>query len=260
MAYSLPVYWEQAIDYLGKADPVMGELIARYTGEGLTTLSNSFHTLARSIVGQQISVKAADAVWRKLEVVVNAVPLTQPSPQGEGLFIVSDSAAGASPLPGERVRVRGITPSRILAMSEVELRACGLSGQKVVYMKAIAVHFEAKGIGHGYFDAMSDEEVIADLVSIKGVGKWTAEMFLIFHLMRPDVFPVDDIGVQKAIERHYHHSVRPPNNGIRTPSFDGVTKKEYYQILTAHAEQWRPYRTVATWYLWRALDPVVVAY
>jgi len=235
--HALPIYWPEATAHLCAHDTVMAGLIARYDGEGLSSHGNAFYTLARSIVGQQISVKAADAVWEKL---------------------------------GNRIQDSGfreMSVESLLAMTDDALRACGLSRQKVTYLQAIAAHFEAKGIGPGYFDAMEDAEVISELVGIKGVGKWTAEMFLIFHLMRPDVFPVDDIGVQKAIQRHY--AMDTPSRARRALASTlkgrgregaGISKKAYYQQLTAHAEQWRPYRTVATWYLWRALDPVVVAY
>lgn len=225
-----PDYWPKAIRHLKKADPTLAAIIAAYKGEQLQLKGDGFKTLARAIVGQQISVKAADAVWGKLGIGI----------QDSGFRELSVEAIGR--------------------MHEDALRACGLSRQKVVYLKAIAAHFERHTIQPGYFDAMSDEEVIKELVSIKGIGKWTAEMFLIFHLMRPDLFPVDDIGVQKAIERHYSPAVTPANAGVWMPSCDGMTKKEYYAALNQHAERWRPYRTVATWYLWRALDPVVVAY
>lgn len=194
----------------------MKGLIARYHGEGLSTRGDAFETLARSIVGQQISVKAADSVWQKLEALAHA-------------------RKGGS-----------MKPKVILGLEEAELRSCGLSRQKIAYLNEISSYFIKNKVNQGYFDRMSDAEVIAGLTTIKGIGKWTAEMFLIFHLMRPDVFPVDDIGLQKAIQRHYSLS----DDG------DKINKKE----LVALSDVWRPWRTVVTWYLWRALDPVPVAY
>jgi len=158
-------------------------------------------------VGQQISLKAADTVWRKLE-------------------------AGVG---GE------VLPDVILEAETATLRACGLSGQKVIYLKELSQFFVSnKRPG---WHRKPDEAVIADLVSIKGIGKWSAEMFLMFHLLRPDVFPVADLGLRKAIERHY-------NRG----------EKMALPALYAIGETWKPYRTVATWYLWRSLDPVPVEY
>lgn len=208
-----PHYWEQAKATLSQADAVLSGIIARYEGEGLTTRGDAFETLARSIVGQQISVKAADSVWQKFE------------------------AACATRKGGK------VTPRQLLAMSEESLRSCGLSRQKITYLGEIALFFDRNKVKSGFFDTMSDAEVIAALTTIKGIGRWTAEMFLIFHLLRPDVFPIDDIGLQKGLLLHYSES-------------DKIDKKE----MVAMSEAWRPWRTVVTWYLWRALDPVPVAY
>lgn len=201
-----PDYWDKATRALAKRDPVLKKLIIAYKGEALTTRGDAFYTLARSIAGQQISVKAADSIWNRI------------------------AAAHA------------ITPQGLLSASEEELRAYGLSGQKVSYLRNICTFFNEPGSTEA-LAALPDEELIAALSSIKGVGRWTAEMMLIFHYQRPDVFPIDDLGVLKAIYRHY-------NNGEK------LDKKS----VLALAETWRPYRTVATWYLWRALDPVPVEY
>ncbi len=208
---SFPSYWEQAKQTLSSADPTLGTMIHNYHGEGLQSRGHAFHTLARSIVGQQISVKAADAVWRKFEAVAM---------QGGNL-----------------------NPAYVMSLADEQLRACGLSGQKVAYMQALSEHFHTQDIhSEDYWLAKADADIIAELTRIKGIGVWTAEMFLIFHLMRPDVFPLGDIGLLKAIEKHYAISAKDK------------------KAISAHAEQWRPYRSVATWYLWRSLDPVVVAY
>lgn len=194
--------------HLSNACPTMKRLIASYPGELLQGKGDAFVTLLRAIVGQQISVKAADAVWGKLV-----------------------------------AKVKPMTPKKILRTRDTTLRACGFSGQKVVYAKNLAAYFSQPHVTPDYFAALSDDEVIAELTSIKGIGRWTAEMFLIFHLLRADVYPLQDLGMIKAIERYYAEG-------------SSLSKTE----LIAIAEIWRPYRTVATWYLWRALDPVPVAY
>lgn len=203
-----PDYWEEAKAYLSKRDKTLKKIIASYEGEALTLKGDGFGTLARSIVGQQISVKAADTVWGRFVAVVGRV-----------------------------------TPAKVLAATPEELRACGLSAGKVVYMHALATHFAENKALIKRWPEMTDADITKELTSIKGIGVWTAEMFLLFALGRPDVFPLLDIGMLKAIYIHY-------NKG---------EKLEKPKII-ALGEGWRPYRSVATWYLWRALDPVPVAY
>ena len=218
-----PDYWNDAKTHLRDVCPTMAGLIAQYQGEGLTARGDGFYTLVRSVVGQQISVKAADAVWGKL-------------------------TRAVTPL----------TPENLLRKREATLRGCGLSASKVAYARNVARFYVEQGIApelththalpvkeSDFWAAHSDAEVIALLTAIKGIGSWTAEMFLIFHLLRPDVFPVKDLGLLKAIDRHVR---------------DGATERLSPAEYLALAERWRPYRTVATWYLWRALDPVPVAY
>lgn len=205
-----PDYWHDATRHLSQKCPTMAQLIAQYEGEFLRTRGEGFTTLVRSVVGQQISVKAADAIWGRFEKLM-----------------------------------RSMTPKKLLSLSDEKLRACGLSVQKINYMRNVARFFAERKIDQDYWQARSDEEIIKELVSIKGIGTWTAEMFLIFFLMRPDVFPVKDLGVLKAIDLHYYPKARKR----KTPA--------QYQKL---ARRWAPYRSVATWYLWRALDPVPVAY
>ena len=200
---SHPVYWEEAKAQLSAEDGVLGGIIQKYNGT-LQTRGDAFTTLARSIVGQQISVKAAASVWGKFE-----------------------TAAGE------------MQPQAVLKLNEDDLRGCGLSRQKVKYLTGIARGFE-EGIVHpGLWQEMDDEAIIAELTKLPGIGRWTAEMFLIFHLLRPDVLPLGDLGVLKAFEVHY----------------DQPREK-----LEKHARIWQPYRTVASWYLWRSLDPEPVAY
>ncbi len=203
-----PAYWPEAKAYLRKKDKVLKAIIDSYHGESMRLRGDPFFTLARSITGQQISVKAADSVWNKLQ-------------------------AG----------VGRITPQTIGNAPAELLRSCGLSGSKVIYMHALANHFlENKNLMKQLPD-MTDDEVIADLVSIKGIGRWTAEMFLIFGLGRPDIFPVDDLGLLKGIYRHYNRSEKMPLDKVK-------------QV----GERWRPYRSMGTWYMWRVLDPLPVAY
>jgi DNA-3-methyladenine glycosylase II len=202
-----PDYWLKAKRHLSACDPVLAKIIKTYKGETLVSRGSAFFSLARAIVGQQISVKAADSVWRKLEA---------------GL-------GGA------------VLPATILAADTPTLRSFGLSGQKVIYLQELSQFFTT--LKRPKWHMKSDAEVIADLISIKGIGTWSAEMFLMFHLLRPDVFPIADLGLRKAIEIHY-------NNG----------QKMLPAQMVQMAQQWQPYRTVATWYLWRSLDPVVVEY
>jgi DNA-3-methyladenine glycosylase II len=209
-----PDYWPEAKQHLRRNCPVMKTLIDRYTAkEGLSLREDGFYTLIRAIVGQQISVKAADSVWAKLQSAVDP-----------------------------------LTPEALSRKRPQTLRNCGLSAQKVTYTQNVARFWLANDIpltrskASRYWQHMTDAEAIAHVSSIKGIGEWTAEMFLIFHLGRPDIFPLKDLGVLKSIDRHY---------ALEKP------KKADYLAL---AERWRPYRSVATWYLWRALDPVPVAY
>jgi DNA-3-methyladenine glycosylase II len=203
-----PEYWDRAKRALRRKDAVMSSIMQRHKGIYLVRRGEPFLTLARAIVGQQISVKAAQSVWDRVV-----------------------ACAGA------------VTPEGILLKKPSELRACGLSDRKTEYIVDLARRF-AEGLVHPYrWDEMSDEEVIADLVQVRGIGRWTAEMFLIFNLLRPDIFPLDDLGLQK---------------GIRVCYFKG--RKVSLARMRKLGESWRPWRSVATWYLWRSLDPVPVEY
>lgn len=205
---AIPDYWDRACAELGAADPVLANLIARYPDTVLTTRGDPFQTLARAIVGQQISVKAADSVWARFSGFAQTV-----------------------------------SPEHIAPLDTEALAACGLSRRKAEYLRDLAGHFVDGRIQPSRWETMADETVIAELVDVRGIGRWTAEMFLIFNLLRPDVWPVDDIGLQKAVAVHYLDNARP------TPG-----------MLRRHGERHAPWRTVATWYLWRSLDPAVVQY
>ena len=203
-----PSYWQQAIQELTTCDEVMRDLIQHFEGTTLTSRGCAFTTLARSIVGQQISVKAAESVWQKV--------------------------VGATP---------DITPHTIAAAEQNLLRTCGLSARKITYLQDLSWHFTEGNLNETTWSDMDDETIIIQLTQVKGIGRWTAEMFLIFHLQRPDVLPLDDIGLQRAISQHYYDNQR-------------VDKK----IMLELAKPWQPWRSVATWYLWRSLDPLPVAY
>jgi DNA-3-methyladenine glycosylase II len=203
-----PAYWQDACAALARNDAVMAGLIEAYPDAMLVNRDDPFQTLARAIVGQQISVQAADAVWVRFESV-------------------------ARPLDPETVRL--IEP-------EV-LATCGLSRRKGEYLRDLADHFVQGRIDPLNWARSPDEQVIRELVQVRGIGRWTAEMFLIFHLLRPDIWPVDDIGLQKGMARHYLGDERPSPSALR-----------------ALGARFAPWRTVATWYLWRSLDPVVVQY
>ena len=197
--------WEVASKELSRKDPVIMKIIKLYSGDKMQLKNNAFLTLVRSVVGQQISVKAADSVWKKLE------------------ELCRDS----------------IEPKRIKSFSEDELRSAGLSRSKVNYIQNIA----KSDILDVNWSSLDDEEAINLLCKVKGIGRWTAEMFLIFHLARPNILPLGDIGLIKAIELNY-------NNGEK------MSKEE----LEAYGQKWSPWCTVATWYLWRSLDPIPVNY
>jgi DNA-3-methyladenine glycosylase II len=204
-----PDWWEPAGTALAAADPALARVIAAWTGQGhLQSRGDPFTTLARSIVGQQISVKAAQAVWTRFE-----------------------KAAGT------------VAPQRVARMRLATLTGAGLSARKAEYVRDLAAHFVRGTVDPAHWPALDDEAVIGELVQVRGIGRWTAEMFLIFNLLRPDVFPVDDLGLLKAIALHCNDG-RP------------VTRTE----AAAFGERWRPWRTLATWYLWRSLDPLPVDY
>jgi len=202
-----PEYWQVACKDLSRSDPVMARLICDYSEARLRSRGNAFETLLRAIVGQQISVRAADAVWSRI--------------------------CSATP----------VQPKIIATLPVAKLRACGLSRMKAEYAIDLAAHFAENRIRPRRWARMEDEAIIAELIDVRGIGRWTAEMFLIFHLLRPNIWPVDDFGLLKAISLHYA---------------DGEKITRVY--AEALGNRWLPWRTVATWYLWRSLDPVTVEY
>ena len=207
-----PAYWSRAKRALAKSDPTMARIIAEHPRVGLVSRGDAFSTLARSIVGQQISVKAADAVW--------------------GRFCASC---------GE------LTPKSVLRRRATTLRSCGLSERKVEYIRDLCDHFISGRVDPASFSGQDDEAIIAELTDIRGIGRWTAEMFLIFNLLRPNVLPLDDLGLLRAVSLHYLDG-------------EAITGREGRTRVEALATGWAPWRSVATWYLWRSLDPVPVEY
>ncbi|HQY40015.1 MAG TPA: DNA-3-methyladenine glycosylase 2 family protein [Giesbergeria sp.] len=203
-----PGYWVDARKHLMKKDRVMKRLIPQLGDGTLQSRGDAFSTLARSIVGQQISVKAAQTVWDRFA----ALP-------------------------------QAITPGDVLKLKIDDMRAAGLSVRKVEYLVDLALHFDAGKLHVDGWHGMDDEEIIAELVAIRGVGRWTAEMFLIFHLMRPNVLPLDDVGLINGISKNYF-------------SGDPVSRSDAREV----AEAWKPWCSVATWYIWRSLDPLPVTY
>jgi DNA-3-methyladenine glycosylase II len=205
---SMPQYWADACKHLVKKDRVMKRLIPQFGDACLQTRGDAFVTLARSIVGQQISVKAAQTVWDRFAL-----------------------------LPAN------ITAGNVLKLKVDDMRAAGLSARKVEYLVDLALHFDNGALHFDSWDGMDDEAIIDELVAIRGIGRWTAEMFLIFHMMRPNVLPLDDVGLIKGISQSYF-------------SGDVVSRSDAREVAAA----WAPYCSVATWYIWRSLDPLPVAY
>jgi DNA-3-methyladenine glycosylase II len=203
-----PKFWNKAKVYLRKKDKRLGKIIESYPKDFLFSKSDPFMTLARSIVGQQISVKAAQSVWDRLE-----------------------------------IKIVKVNPLNIKKIHSNSLKSVGLSRQKVLYLKNLSEAFIKDKIKIKLWSKMSDEDVIQDLIQIKGIGRWTAEMFLIFNLCRADIFPLDDIGMIKGLCKIYN---------LNYP----INKDEVLKI----GNRWKPYRSVATWYLWRSLDPIPVEY
>ena len=207
-----PHYWDEACKHLSKRDRVMRKLIPQFAEGRLQSRGDAFTTLARSIVGQQISVKAAQSVWNRF--------------------------VGLMPQPSTH-----LAPAGVLALETLSARAAGLSARKVEYLVDLAAHFESGAVHVAQWQQMDDEAIIDELVAIRGIGRWTAEMFLIFHLMRPNVMPLDDIGLLKGISVNYF-------------SGEPVSRAEAREV----GEAWAPFRSVATWYIWRSLDPLPVDY
>ncbi|WP_442596618.1 DNA-3-methyladenine glycosylase family protein [Parapusillimonas sp. JC17] len=204
-----PAFWDEASAQLMGRDRILRKVIPQHQSEWLGPSATPFITLARALVGHQISVKSAEAMWQRFT-----------------------EACGRNP-----------TPRAVLGLAETDVKLLGLSKRKADYVIDLATHFAEKKVRPSQWVAMDDEAIIADLCAIRGIGRWTAEMFLIFNLQRPDVLPLDDASLLKAISLHYF-------------SGEPVSRFEAREV----AQAWAPWRTVATWYLWRSLDPAAVQY
>ena len=201
---SAPEWWKRACDELLTGDPVLAVIIDRFPEERLEPRADAFFTLARAIAGQLISVKAAQTVWGRLEAICDGA----------------------------------VTVEAVLARSVEQLRPAGLSQRKAEYVHGLVQDQEVWDID---WEPLDDEALIARLCRLRGVGRWTAKMFLIFHLLRPDVLPLDDLGLVAGMRRAYGEAL------------ETVELREIGAV-------WRPWRSVATWYLWRSLDPEPVEY
>ena len=204
-----PFYWNKTKRALSKKDPVLRKIIKKYNKGFLTTRNNPFFSLCRTIVGQQISTKAADSIWFKFE----------------------------------KKCKRRINPSTILKISSQNLRRVGLSRQKISYLKNISKAFRNKSFDMKEIKKMTDDEAISYITKIKGLGVWSAEMFLMFNLNRPNIFPIKDIGLLRAISKNYKISYPP-------------SKRFLDKISRLHNGN----RTMFTWYMWRSIDPTDVEY
>ncbi|MFT7117216.1 MAG: DNA-3-methyladenine glycosylase II [Rhodoferax sp.] len=203
-----PAYWEEARKHLMKKDRVMKRLIPKFGEACLQTRGDAFGTLARSIVGQQISVKAAQTVWDR--------------------FVLLPETT---------------TAANVLKLKVDDMRAAGLSMRKIEYLVDLALHFDNGAVHVKAWEAMDDEAIINELTAIRGIGRWTAQMFLIFHLMRPNILPLDDVGLINGISQSYF-------------SGDVVSRSDAREVAAA----WAPFCSVATWYIWRSLEPLPVEY
>jgi len=204
-----PAYWQKAKKVLSKRDSVLRKIIKKHNKGFLTTRNNPFFSLCRTIVGQQISTKAADSIWFKIE----------------------------------KKCKKKINPNTILKINSRKLKNAGLSRQKVSYLKNIARAFKNKSFETEKLKKMNDDEAISYITKLKGLGVWSAEMFLMFNLNRPNIFPIKDIGLLRAISKNYKTSYPP-------------SKRFLNKISKLHAGN----RTIFTWYMWRSIDPVDVEY
>ena len=204
-----PKYWHKAKKILSKRDPILRKIIKKYNKGFLTTKNNPFFSLCRTIIGQQISTKAADSIWKKFETKCK----------------------------------KKIIPKVVIKLTSRSLKSAGLSRQKISYLKNIAKNFQNNSFNVYELKKMDDEKAIEYITRLKGLGVWSAQMFLMFNLNRPDVFPVKDIGLIRAISKNYKVSYPP-------------SKRFLEKISKLHSG----YRSVFTWYMWRSIDPVDVEY
>ncbi len=204
-----PDYWQDSLQYLTNADKTLGDVISQHKDYSITSRGEAYETLLRAIVGQQISVKAAASVWNKI---VDLIKI--------------------------------IEPNKVLSTSKEKLKLCGLSKQKTQYILNISEHFKINNIiDDTYWEERTYLSVYEELITIKGIGPWTAEMFGMFYLLEKDIFPLKDVGILRAMYQLY-------NNGERI-DIDKIVKI---------SDTWKPYRSVACWFLWRSIDSEEVLY
>ena len=204
-----PKYWYKAKKLLSKKDPILKKIIKKFNKGYLKTRNNPFFSLCRTIVGQQISTKAADSIWLKFEAKCK----------------------------------NKISPNTVIKLSKYSLRSAGLSRQKISYLKNIAKSFQSNSFNIKELKKMDDDLAIQYITKLKGLGIWSAQMFLMFNLNRPDIFPTKDIGLIRAISKNYKTSYPPSQRFLNK-----ISKKHF------------GYRSVFTWYMWRSIDPVDVEY
>ena len=202
-----PPYANDAVAHLKSVDPVLGDVIDRVGPYLIPRRPERFRALVRAIIFQQLAGRAAQTIHDR--------------------FV---KAVGGNRFP---------TPALVLAATDETLRAAGLSRGKMAYIRDLAAHVRDRSLNFHRFSGMDDDAIIADLTRVRGIGRWTAEMFLMFNLHRPDVFPVDDLGVRNAVARLYAMTQPPPPKDLRE-----------------FGERWRPYRSVAAWYLWQSMTLV----
>ena len=205
-----PNYWQESIEYLTKTDSQLAKILKQHSQYSITSRGEALETLLRSIVGQQISVKAAASVWKKLTNLIGS-----------------------------------IKSENVLSASSENLKSCGLSKQKTQYIINIAEHFKANDIAnHSYWKGRTYLNIYDELITIKGIGPWTAEMFGMFYLLEKDIFPIKDVGIIRAMNRLY-------GNNNKVLDLDEIIKI---------SDAWKPYRSVACWFLWRSIDSKEVLY
>lgn len=204
----VPGYWRQATRELADADAVFAPLVAHHRPLTLGSRGDAFQTLSRAIVGQQISVKAAQSVWERLVALVGSM-----------------------------------APNSVASFEAAQLRTAGLSARKAEYLLDLAKHFLDDRLDPSGWRDLPDDVLVDKLVHVRGIGHWTAEMFLIFNLARPNVLPVGDLGLQRAMSIAYKRG-RP------------ISERQMRLI----ARKWAPWRSVATWYMWRSLETTPVEY
>jgi DNA-3-methyladenine glycosylase II len=195
--------WSEADAHLSGADPLLAPIISRNAPCTMKPDADIFLGLLDAIVSQQLSVKASATIFGRFK----------------ALF------------------PNGVTPSGVIETSIDDIRACGFSRGKAAYVHDLCAHVLDGRLELDHLDTLPDDEVVTELTAVKGIGRWTAEMILIFHLNRPDILPLDDLGIREAFKRLYNLDDRPGPDE-----------------MTLIAEPWRPWRSVGSWYLWRILD------